>query len=115
MKLIEQKCVPCETGTPPLAAAEARSLAQEVPNWSLKEKEIEREFRFKDFRQSMTFVNKVADMAEEEGHHPDIYIFYNRVRLTLSTHNIGGLSPNDFILAAKIDSLLASASRASTA
>ena len=67
---------------------------------------IERQFRFKDFREAIAFVNKVADLAESEGHHPDIFISWNKVRLTLTTHKIGGLSRNDFVLAAKIDELL---------
>ncbi len=105
MNLAEQKCEPCAAGSLPLSAREAEELFQEVPKWSLKEKSIEREFRFQDFRQAVRFVNKIAAVAEEEGHHPDIFISYNRVRLVLSTHKIGGLSRNDFILAAKIDRL----------
>lgn len=105
MKLAEEKCVPCEAGGPPLPEEEARNLAQEVPDWTLKEKAIEREFHFRDFRRAMAFVNRVAGTAEEQGHHPDIFISYNRVRLTLFTHKVGGLSRNDFILAAKIDDL----------
>ncbi len=83
----------------------AEKLARDVPGWSLRDGEIEREFRFKDFRRAMTFVNEVADIAESEAHHPDIFISYSRVRLTLSTHRIGGLSRKDFIVAARIDEL----------
>jgi 4a-hydroxytetrahydrobiopterin dehydratase len=101
--LTEQKCRPCQAGEPPLSAAEAKELAREAPAWSLTEKAIEREFKFKDFREAMGFVNKVADIAEDEGHHPDIRISWNRVKLTLTTHKIGGLSRNDFIVAAKVD------------
>ncbi len=68
-----------------------------------RDTEIKREFRFKDFRQAMEFVNSVAAIANEQDHHPDIFISYNKVQLTLSTHKIGGLSLNDFIVAAKID------------
>ena len=68
-------------------------------------KKIVREFMFKDFKEAMAFVNKVAAVAESENHHPDIYIFYNRVRLELSTHETGGLSENDFTLAKKINEL----------
>lgn len=106
-KLIDQKCQPCREGGTPMATKEAQDLAREVPSWSLKAGEIEREFRFKDFRQAMDFVDRVAKIAEEEDHHPDIYVSYSKVRLNLSTHKIGGLSPNDFILAAKIDRLIA--------
>ena len=92
----------CEAGAP-LVKEEAKELARDTPNWSLTEKRIEREFKLKDFRKALTFVNKVADAAEEENHHPDIHIAYNRVRLILSTHKVGGLTPKDFILAARID------------
>ena len=90
---------------------DAGELATSVPQWTLLEKQIEREFKFKDFRQAMAFVNRVADAANEQDHHPDIQISYSRVRLTLSTHKIGGLSQNDFILAAKIDRLAEDAVR----
>lgn len=104
--LASKKCVPCEGGVPPLTADEARGLLEQVNAWQLADaKGLVKEFRFKNFKQAMAFVNKVAEVAEEEGHHPDIYIFYNRVRLSLSTHAIGGLSENDFIVAAKIDLL----------
>jgi len=106
MKLVEQRCEPCREETPPLSKEEARELLEETPQWTLKDNAIEREFRFKDFREAVNFVNKVADVAEKENHHPDIYIYYNRVRLELSTHKIGGLSRNDFILAAKVDKLV---------
>jgi len=103
MGLAQKKCAPCEVGGSPLPAEDARRLAKGVPGWTLGEKAIEREFKFKDFKGAMEFVNKVADIANEQDHHPDIYISYNMVRLTLSTHKVGGLSANDFILAAKIN------------
>jgi 4a-hydroxytetrahydrobiopterin dehydratase len=106
MKLSEEKCVPCHKGTPPLTQSEAQALLRNAPLWRLLEKQIEREFKFKDFQDAMAFVNRVAEAAEAEDHHPDIFISYSRVRLTLWTHKIGGLSRNDFILAAKIDALL---------
>jgi 4a-hydroxytetrahydrobiopterin dehydratase len=96
---------PLPEATSPLTRETAEKLAQDVPEWSLKDMEIEREFRFIDFRGAMTFVNGVADIAEGEAHHPDIFVSYSRVRLTLSTHRIGGLSRMDFIVAAKIDEL----------
>lgn len=107
MSLTQKHCVPCEGGTQPLLKREAHEYHKEVPEWKLHQKSIEREFKFKNFKESMAFVNKVAEIAEEEGHHPDTYIFYNRVRLQLSTHAIGGLSTNDFIVAAKVDRLFA--------
>lgn len=103
MNLAKEKC---RADVVSLSVAEAKKLALEVPEWSLRDKAIEKEFKFKSFRQAMDFVNKVADVAEEQDHHPDIFISYNKVRLTLSTHKVGGLSRNDFILAAKIGQLV---------
>ena len=84
-----------------------KEYAKEVPEWkvAIDNKSISKEFKFKDFAEAMGFVNKVADLAEKEGHHPDIHISWNKARFLLSTHAIGGLSENDFILAAKIDAL----------
>ncbi len=107
MKLSEQTCRPIKAGDFPLSQTEAEELHREIPQWTLGEKTIGREFRFKDFRQAMDFVNKVAALANEQDHHPDISIYYNKVQLTLSTHKIGGLSKNDFIVAAKIGLLTA--------
>jgi 4a-hydroxytetrahydrobiopterin dehydratase len=104
--LATKHCVPCEAGTPPLARADAEGLLPGVPGWRLIEGEplkIERSFKHKDFVGAMAFVNTVAAIAEAEGHHPDIHISWNRVRFELFTHAIGGLSENDFILAAKIN------------
>jgi 4a-hydroxytetrahydrobiopterin dehydratase len=104
MELAAKKCVPCEAGVSPMTKSEAEAYLANVPGWTLSEdgKKISREFTFKDFREAMRFVNAVADLAESEGHHPDISIVWNRVGLELSTHAIKGLSENDFILAAKI-------------
>lgn len=93
---------------PPMTEEEANKYMAEVLGWELAgdKKSISRNFEFKNFKESMDFVNRVADIANEEDHHPDIYVFYNKVKLTLSTHAIGGLSENDFILAAKVNKLL---------
>ena len=101
------KCVPCEGGTPPLAPDKINEYKIQLnQSWQILEnKKIRREFIFKDFKESVAFVIKVAALAENEGHHPDIYIFYNKVTLELSTHAISGLSENDFILAVKIDKI----------
>ncbi len=103
--LASRHCVPCEGGTPPLPPEEAERLRRHMPDWTFEEegKAIRRQFRLKDFKEAMAFVNAVANVAEAEDHHPDIFIRYRQVTLTLSTHAIGGLSENDFILAAKID------------
>ncbi len=86
-----------------MSEEEAKALLKKIEGWQLKENKIRKVYRFKDFKESMKFVNKVAELAEEEGHHPNISISWNKVSLTLTTHAIGGLSENDFILAAKID------------
>ncbi|MBI5491550.1 MAG: 4a-hydroxytetrahydrobiopterin dehydratase [Deltaproteobacteria bacterium] len=103
MKLFEEKCRPVEKGQSPIGPDEIRELSREVPQWTIGDTSMEREFKFKDFNQAMAFVNKVAEAASGEDHHPDILISYNKVKLILSTHRIGGLSRNDFIMAAKVD------------
>jgi 4a-hydroxytetrahydrobiopterin dehydratase len=87
----------------PLTRHEVRDLIAQVPGWTLADDAIERKLKFADFRAAMAFVNRVADEADTADHHPDIAVSYNRVTLVLSTHSIGGLSRNDFILAARID------------
>jgi len=105
--LNQQHCAPCEGGTEPMKEEEIVQHLKLTPEWEVKDGEaIEREFTFEDFRSTLDFVNRVGDVAEEEGHHPDILIFgYKHAKITLSTHAIGGLSTNDFILASKIDRL----------
>jgi len=106
--LAGKSCVPCRGGIPPLTEAEARAFLSRTPGWSLAENgtRLQRQFEFRDFVAAMGFVNRVADIAEHEGHHPDIAIHWNKVDLVLWTHKIGGLHENDFILAAKINRLL---------
>lgn len=113
--LIKKHCVSCEGGDPSLPEKKIKDYLQQVSRWQfLKEATagnekhplIRREFQFKDFAGAMKFVNKIADLSESEGHHPDIYIYkWNRLRLDLWTHATGGLHENDFIMAAKIDKL----------
>lgn len=107
MDLANQKCVPCEGGTKPMTADEVKPYLEDVQEWKLEDKgkKIERKFEFKNFKEALDFVNKIGAIAEEEGHHPDIELGWGRVEVELSTHAIGGLSTNDFILAAKIDKL----------
>ncbi len=107
--LTDKKCVPCEGGVPPLKSEEVEELLTEVNEWEFldqKPPKIKKEFKFKDFDGSMNFVNGVAEIAESEGHHPNISINYNKVTVVLYTHAIDGLHENDFILAAKIDQLV---------
>lgn len=108
MDLTKQKCVPCEGGVNPMKPAEVRTyLSYLTSDWSVDEdKKIEKDFNFKNFKEAMKFVNKVAEIAEEEGHHPDIEISYNKVEIELWTHAIKGLSVNDFIVARKIEEVV---------
>lgn len=106
MALSSEKCVPCRAGGTPMPPEEAQALARDIPDWTLSANQLDRELHLEDFHEAMAFVNEVAAVANEDDHHPDIFISYNRVHLTLMTHKIGGLSRNDFILAAKIDRLL---------
>jgi len=103
MKLAEQSCEPPREDQEPLSPDEADELMDQIPAWGLQDGAISRELEFEDFDEAMDFVNDVAEIAEAEDHHPDICISYNQVTLMLSTHKIGGLSMNDFIMAAKID------------
>lgn len=105
MGLSDEFCVPPGKGDLPLGSDEAARLYAEVPEWSLRENFIERDFRFKDFKEAMAFANAVAEVADSQDHHPDILVSYSRVRLTLTTHKTGGLTRNDFILASRIDRL----------
>lgn len=106
--LIQKHCVPCEGGTPAMAREAVEAYLKEVPGWTYLESvvpTIAKEWKFRHFLESMEFVKKVAELAESEGHHPNIHIAYNKVRLENTTHAIHGLSENDFILAAKINAL----------
>lgn len=103
MALFEEHCAPIAKNSTPLNQDEVSVLASEIPAWTLQDSTLTREFVRKNFSDAMALVNSIAELAESEQHHPDIEISYNKVRLKLSTHKIGGLSRNDFILAAKID------------
>jgi 4a-hydroxytetrahydrobiopterin dehydratase len=108
-QLADQKCVPCRGGTPPLKGPELEELHRSVPAWTVaNEHHIHREFRFPDFKRALDFVNRVGAVAEEEGHHPDIFLRWGKAEVTLWTHKIDGLTRSDFIMAAKIDRLEAS-------
>jgi len=104
MGLAEKMCVPCRGGVPPLTADQIKPLASEVANWDVvNNHHIEREFKFSNFKTALDFVDKVGAIAEEQGHHPDIYLAWGKARVTIWTHKIDGLTESDFILAAKID------------
>lgn len=105
MELTKKKCVPCEGGVKPFGAAETRKYLKEVESWSVRDNKLTKRLVFKDFMQLIKFVNTLATIAEKEGHHPDFTVHYNKLDFEIWTHAIGGLSENDFILAAKIDKL----------
>ncbi len=103
--LINKKIVP-HKGMKLLREEEIKGYISQVNNWEvLENKKIRKLFKFKDFKETMEFVNKIAVIAEEEGHHPDIAIYYNKLEIVLWSHFVSGLSENDFILAAKIDNI----------
>lgn len=103
--LSKKKCVPCEGGVPRLEGEELFAICQELGgNWTVvNEHHLEKEFHFKDFKEALAFTNNIAEIAEKEGHHPDIHLSWGKVRVLIWTHTINGLSENDFILAAKFD------------
>ena len=103
--LASKKCVVCEVGGASLTREESEKLLTEIKGWelSIDLKLISKNFKFKDFKEAFVFTSKVADLAEEEGHHPEILIGWGKVRIELTTHAVSGLSLNDFILAAKIE------------
>jgi 4a-hydroxytetrahydrobiopterin dehydratase len=105
MKLTDKKCVPCEGGVPKLTPKEVGDLLARVEGWETRDEKIHKTWTFFDFAAAMDFVNAMAEVAEEEGHHPDFSVHFNRVDVTIWTHAIDGLSENDFILAAKIDAI----------
>lgn len=107
MDLTQKKCVACEGDVPPLNKIEAEVLLKQIPGWGLSDdaKSLSRTYKFKDFAEALAFVNRVGTIAESEGHHPDIELGWGRVKIVLTTHAIKGLSENDFIVAAKVDTL----------
>jgi len=107
MNLRNKKCVPCEGGVSPLPVQELGKYLENLNGWKLSDgsKEIRKHFKFKNFAIALKFVNKVGEIAEIEGHHPDIEFGWGYCKIKLSTHSIGGLHENDFIVAAKIDGI----------
>lgn len=108
--LSQKKCVPCEGATQPLTRETSLKFLKQVPGWQIwaDGKKIGREFLMKDFGSAVELITRIADAAEEENHHPDLHLTgYRKLLVELSTHAIGGLSENDFIIAAKINELWA--------
>ena len=105
-ELAAKTCVPCRGGVPPLKGEELAALEKQVDGWSvIEEHHITKTFKFPDFRRALGFVNRVGELAEEQGHHPEISLAWGKVEITTWTHKINGLTESDFILAAKIDQL----------
>ncbi|MDE3180931.1 MAG: 4a-hydroxytetrahydrobiopterin dehydratase [Acidobacteriota bacterium] len=104
--LASKTCVPCRGGVPPLKGAELRALESQVAGWKVvDEHHLVKTFTFPDFKAALLFVNRVGGIAEEQGHHPDIYLTWGKAEIKTWTHKIDGLTESDFILAAKIDEL----------
>jgi 4a-hydroxytetrahydrobiopterin dehydratase len=104
MQLAEKHCVPCRGGVPPLTGAELEKMKSQVSGWQVvDEHHIFKSYTFADFKQALDFVNRVGAIAEEEGHHPDLFLTWGKVEVKIWTHKINGLTESDFILAAKID------------
>ena len=109
--LLKKKCVPCEGGAIPFSIEEIHKYQKKVDGWKIQENlkkifYLEKEFKFNNFLESLEFINKVGEISENEGHHPDITLGWGYATLKITTHAIDGLSENDFILAAKIDKIL---------
>ncbi len=106
-ELASKTCVPCRGGVPPLKGQELARLKSKVEGWNVvNEHHITKAFTFPDFRQALDFVNRVGEIAEQQGHHPDIFLTWGKVEIKTWTHKIDGLTESDFILAAKIDQAL---------
>jgi len=107
-ELAEKECIPCRGGVPPLKGKEITALQEKLGGgWKVVgEHHLEKEYAFKNFRAALDFTNRVGELAEAQGHHPDIYLVWGKVKLTLWTHKIDGLTESDFIFAAKADAAL---------
>ena len=104
--LAERQCVPCRGGVPALTGMEIQPLAAQLPDWSVvNEHHLQRSYKFGDFRETLEFVNRIGELAEEQGHHPDICFGWCKAEVSIWTHKINGLTESDFVLAAKIDKL----------
>ncbi len=105
-ELSSKQCVPCRGGVPPLEGDEITKLLDQLSSWEVvNQHHLKKSYKFSDFRQSLAFVNRVGELAEEQGHHPDICFGWGSAEITIWTHKIDGLTESDFILAAKIDEL----------
>ena len=102
--LVDRQCVPCRGGVPPLQGEALRKFSAELPDWKvIEEHHLAKSFAFPDFRRALDFVNRVGEVAEQQGHHPDLMLSWGKVDVVIFTHKIRGLTESDFILGAKID------------
>ena len=105
-ELASKRCVPCRGGVPPLKGEQLKAYTSQVPAWQVvNEHHLERTFKFPDFKTALAFTNQVGNLAEEQGHHPDILLAWGKVAVIIWTHKIDGLTESDFIFAAKVDRL----------
>ena len=105
-ELANRECVPCRGGVPPLKGDEIQRLVDEIKEWTVvEEHHLQKVYKHRAFTESLACVNRVGELAEQQGHHPDICFGWGRVEITIWTHKIDGLTESDFILAAKIDAL----------
>ena len=107
MELLQKACMPCQGGISPLTLSEAQTLLPQAPDWRLLDNgaRLERRFAFKNFAAALAFINRIGDLAETEGHHPDITFGWGYASVLFYTHKINGLHENDFIMAAKVNQL----------
>jgi 4a-hydroxytetrahydrobiopterin dehydratase len=106
-ELASRQCVPCRGGVPPLEGEQLTKLSVQLNNWNVvDEHHLEKKYKFKDYREALQFVNQLSEIAEEQGHHPDVCFGWGNVEVKIWTHKINGLTESDFILAAKIDQLV---------
>lgn len=105
-RLASRECIPCRGGVPPLRGTQIDELLRELDGWAVeKEHHLRKSYRFKDFAEALAFVNRVGQLSEQQGHHPDISFGWGHATVTIWTHKIDGLTESDFVLAAKIDAL----------
>lgn len=107
-ELASKECVPCKGGVPPLKGDDLQGLLSQLGNeWQvIDEHHLEKDYKFPNFREALNFTNRVGELAEEQGHHPDIYLAWGKVKITVWTHKINGLTESDFVFAAKSDAVL---------
>ena len=105
-ELAERECVPCRGGVPPMKADEIQNLLSQLTEWeAVADHHLRKQYKFADFRETLEFVNRVGELAETQGHHPDVCFGWGKAEITIWTHKIDGLTESDFVLAAKIDKL----------